>query len=589
MFETIKSDLWRFSSNGQPPALRNLLAGLLSQGFQAILVFRLFNWLHRHRLPGQPLRFVCERLIEITTGISIPACCSIGKGFRIHHFGGIIFHPSVVLGENCTLYHGVTIGDRGGSGRAATVGNNVLIGAGAKLIGEITVGDNCVIGANTVVTRSIPADTVVVGSPARCIARQQQDRTTESRSNSSHIPRVMDFRGTYKGGGGPDKTVLNSAAQHDPDKVNVKVVYLRQPNDQQFSIPEMARQLGVTCTVLVDRGLLDLGCLRQLLGIIRTHQVQVVHSHDDKTLLYAWLLFLLRPGLRLMHTCHSHSVMERDDFSTLRQYLAYRLRRRVLAFLMQRHHKPIITVSHDTRHRLIAAGLSHHEIVVLHNGIDLVQWQRAKGKPVLRDELSMKPDECLVGTVARITPEKDLTTFYQVAAAVARRIPAVRFVVVGDGYGDELLRARQEVEQLGLSGLIHFTGHRSDLHNVYASIDIFLMTSRTEGMPNTLLEAMAMETPSVATGVGGIPELLTPDSGGFLAEVGDVDGLSAAILNLLADPLQRQISGQACRRRVEQQFAFSSRVALMEAYYTSFAYENGPQRLHTGEEQHGTP
>ncbi len=589
MFETIKADLGRFSTDGQPPALRNLLTGLLSQGFQAILVFRLFNWLHRHRMSGQPLRFVCERFIEITTGISIPACCCIGKGFRIHHFGGVIFHPSAVLGENCTLYHGVTIGDRGGSGKAATVGNNVLIGAGAKLIGEITVGDNCVIGANTVVTRSIPADTVVVGSPARCIARHAQDQGAAHRADIRHITRVLDFRGTYKGGGGPDKTVLNSAAQHDPLKVNIKVVYLRQPNDQQFSIPEMARQLGVACTTLVDRGLLDLRCLKQLLWIVRTHHVQVIHSHDDKTLLYAVLLFLLRPRLRLMHTCHSHSVMVRADFGSLRQYLAYRLRRRVLIFLMQRHHKPIITVSHDTRSRLVDAGLARRDIAVLHNGIDLQQWQRAKGEPKLREELGLKAEECLVGTVARITPEKDLATFYQVAATVARRAPAVRFVVVGDGYGDELQRARQDVEQLGLTGLIHFTGHRSDLHHVYASLDIFLMTSRTEGMPNTLLEAMAMAIPSVATRVGGIPELLTPDSGGFLAAAGDVDGLSAAILSLLADPQQRQASGQACRRRVEQQFAFSRRVALMEAYYTSFAQQSGAHHPHTGEDQHGTP
>ncbi|MDD2898194.1 MAG: serine O-acetyltransferase [Desulfuromonadaceae bacterium] len=166
MFGLIKTDLARLSPSGSP-TFRTLIAGLVSQGFQAILVYRVFHWLQCRGFSGQPLRFVCERFIEITTGISIPAACKIGNGFRIHHFGGIIFHPTVELGDNCTLYQGVTIGDRGGNGRAATIGNNVLIGAGAKVIGEITIGDNCVIGANAVVTKNMPAGTTALGAPCR--------------------------------------------------------------------------------------------------------------------------------------------------------------------------------------------------------------------------------------------------------------------------------------------------------------------------------------------------------------------------------------------------------------------------------------
>jgi serine O-acetyltransferase len=166
MFEMIKGDLKRLDSTGKA-SLRSLVAGLLSQGFQAILVYRFFHWLQEKGISGQPLRFVFERFIEISTGISIPARCRIGKGFRIHHFGGIIFHPTVVLGEGCTLYQGVTIGDRGGTGGGAVIGNNVLIGAGAMIIGAIEIGDNCVVGANAVVTRNMPAGTTALGAPCR--------------------------------------------------------------------------------------------------------------------------------------------------------------------------------------------------------------------------------------------------------------------------------------------------------------------------------------------------------------------------------------------------------------------------------------
>jgi serine O-acetyltransferase len=166
MYDNLKADISRLSSSGKA-SLRALTAGLLSQGFQAILVYRFFHWLDCRRIPSQPFRFFVERFIEITTGISIPAMCKIGKGLRIHHFGGIIFHPTVMMGENCTVYHGVTIGDRGGSGRSARIGNNVTIGAGAKIIGEISIGDDCIVGANAVVTKDMQPGTVALGAGCR--------------------------------------------------------------------------------------------------------------------------------------------------------------------------------------------------------------------------------------------------------------------------------------------------------------------------------------------------------------------------------------------------------------------------------------
>lgn len=147
-------------------SLRAAVRGLLSQGFQALLVYRIFRWFHERGIPTQPMRFFCERFVEVTTGISIPAEASIGQGLRIHHFGGIIIHSAAIMGENCTIYHGVTLGDRGGYGGAPRVGHGVLIGAGAKLIGEIEVGDDCVIGANAVVHTSVPANHLAVGVPA---------------------------------------------------------------------------------------------------------------------------------------------------------------------------------------------------------------------------------------------------------------------------------------------------------------------------------------------------------------------------------------------------------------------------------------
>ncbi|TKB65235.1 MAG: serine acetyltransferase [Nitrospira sp.] len=139
---------------------------MLSQGFHAILVYRIFRWCFERGIPTQPFRFLVERMIEVMTGISIPVQARIGKGFRIHHFGGIMIHPDAIVGEGCTLYHGVTLGDRGGWGGAPLIGNEVMIGAGAKVLGAIIIGDRSSIGANAVVVTSIPPDSMAVGVPA---------------------------------------------------------------------------------------------------------------------------------------------------------------------------------------------------------------------------------------------------------------------------------------------------------------------------------------------------------------------------------------------------------------------------------------
>ena len=164
LWRSLQADVARFREEGDET--RTLVRGLLSQGFHAILVYRIFRWCHEHGIPTQPIRFFIERFTEIVTGVSMPVQAQIGKGLRIHHFGGIIIHSETTIGEGCTIYHGVTLGDRGGWGGAPHIGNHVIIGAGAKILGNVTIGDYCWIGANAVVTTSVPPRCLAVGVPA---------------------------------------------------------------------------------------------------------------------------------------------------------------------------------------------------------------------------------------------------------------------------------------------------------------------------------------------------------------------------------------------------------------------------------------
>jgi glycosyltransferase involved in cell wall biosynthesis len=381
----------------------------------------------------------------------------------------------------------------------------------------------------------------------------------------------MDFRGTYKGGGGPDKTILHSAAQHKKNKnVDVLVTYLRDPADDEFQIAEKAHSLGIRYIDLVDRKKFDLKCILQLKNLIAAKNIALIHSHDDKTLLYSVVLKYLVPGLKIMHTCHSHSEYEKSLFSGITDFWKFRVRKKIQIWLMQRHLPPVITISDNTRQRLVRGGLKQKNISVLYNGIDIDQWSLCNTKPVLREELNLTKGDLLIGTVARITYDKDLPTFYEVARRVAARLPNTRFVIVGDGYGSELEQAKNEVADLGLEKIVCFTGHRTYLKNIYSSFDLFLMTSRTEGLPNTVLEAMALEVPVVSTAVGGVPEVVIPGKTGILCPVGDAGSLANTLCALLQQKQQRLKMAKESRKRIENTFNFSNRVHLLEEMYFSY-------------------
>lgn len=154
--------------------LRSQHDGLLSQGFWALLCYRLSHPRMRCRVPVvRQLWFVfnriCGKFNEMATGIMLPESAVIGRRLTIEHFGGIIVHGAAVIGDDCVIRQGVTIGNRHMNEpmHAPRLGNGVQVGAGAKLLGAITIGDGATIGANAVVVKDVPAGAVAVGIPAK--------------------------------------------------------------------------------------------------------------------------------------------------------------------------------------------------------------------------------------------------------------------------------------------------------------------------------------------------------------------------------------------------------------------------------------
>jgi serine O-acetyltransferase len=144
-----------------------------AQGFWAMIVYRFGRWRYRAR-PVFVRKFfsmiyhILFKLVQVTTGIELPCEVEVGKNFVIDHFGGIIVSGYAKFGNNCRIRNGVVVGLRRVEEKAAPIiGNNVDIGAGAKLLGPIRIGDNVLIGANAVVTCDVPDNCVAVGVPAK--------------------------------------------------------------------------------------------------------------------------------------------------------------------------------------------------------------------------------------------------------------------------------------------------------------------------------------------------------------------------------------------------------------------------------------
>jgi serine O-acetyltransferase len=152
----------------------NRSAMLREQSLWAIWVYRYGRRIDR-RAEGLRKRlemrwyWILFRLVETITGISLPKACSIGPGLRIWHFGGIFVHPNTVIGRNCTLRQGVTLGNRGTDDGAPVLGDDVELGAYAQVIGPVRIGDNCRIGALTAVVKDLPAGAVAVGPAPRIV------------------------------------------------------------------------------------------------------------------------------------------------------------------------------------------------------------------------------------------------------------------------------------------------------------------------------------------------------------------------------------------------------------------------------------
>lgn len=366
--------------------------------------------------------------------------------------------------------------------------------------------------------------------------------------------RVLELRSVWGTGGGPEKTILSGAAIKSGSGVETVVCYIRDVRDRVFTIDQRAKALGLDYVELLERHSFDRNIWPQLREIVKARAIDIVHAHDHKTDVLTWALSLRDPIIPLS-TAHGFAGISRQE------RLYYALEKRLLARFPR-----VIAVSNPLRDELIRTGSRPERVTVINNAIDHRRFVRQRERErLVREELGYTPDDVVIGAVGRLEQEKRFDLLLEAFAAVFQQNPRLRLAIVGEGSLRAPLEA--QIQQLGIGKVARLLGLQSDVIKLQHAFDLLVQSSIREGTPNVVLEAMALETPIVATDVGGTRELVTDGTHGLLVAAGSaqtlVDGIGAA----LADPAAARQRAAAARARVEHDLSFERRIQKVEAVY----------------------
>lgn len=383
-----------------------------------------------------------------------------------------------------------------------------------------------------------------------------------AREVAQQAPAVLHVRVVTETGGGPDKTILNSPRFLERDGYRSLCAYLHPPDDPGF--PEIVRRANASGAPVVsvpDRGPWDVSVLRRLLAVCRRERVTIWHGHDYKSNAIGLLLKRLWP-MRLVTTVHGWVRY------THRTPLYYWIDRQCL-----RHYERVLCVSDDLLSASLEARVPEDRCVLVENAVDTEQYRRSMSTLEARTKLGFRTDGLLIGAVGRLSAEKGFDRLISAISDLIQNGYDVELAIAGDG--DDRARLERLIAEQDHPGRFRILGHRSDLEDLYQAFDIFALSSLREGLPNVLLEAMALKVPVVATRIAGVPRLIEDGRNGLLVNPGSDSELAAALRRLLDDEsLQRNLA-EAGRRTIEERHSFAGRMDRVRGIYDDLLYGTG--------------
>ena len=310
------------------------------------------------------------------------------------------------------------------------------------------------------------------------------------------------------------------------------------------------------------QGRLGLGLVRQIARTIDAQAIDILHTH------------VMRPDIlggiaaRLSHR-RPAVFSTKHNMAYVRGQTAWRVRNLVYWPAMRASDR-VVTVTELLRQQAIERlHLRPDRVTTIYNGINADHFYQPEAREALRAELGIGPEAFVMTYTGRLIGGKGIEDLLRATAHLAPQHPEARALVVGEGPLDAPLK--QLAAELNITDQIVFSGFRRDIPAVLAASDVFVLPSFSEGLPLSLLEAMAACKPVVASRVGGIPEVVVDGETGLLIDPGDVPGLAAALASLIDDPAQSQRIGTQGQKHVQDHFTVDRMVAQYQALYEAYS------------------
>jgi glycosyltransferase involved in cell wall biosynthesis len=364
--------------------------------------------------------------------------------------------------------------------------------------------------------------------------------------------RVVEVMATGTNGGAQEH-VFSLVSRMDRDRYDVRVVSL-----SHGSSVRRLEKAGIDVTVIDEPD--DRVAVRALVDQLAHFEPEVIHNHMFRAEVVGTRAALVlgeqgckRPAI--VSTIHSSRIRCVEDRQTLRQ----------LTPLTDR----LIVVSKAIERKIREEGRYGAPVSLIYNGVDLQRYNHQQPCCTFRDEFGIPEGVPVVGVVARLEAEKGHRTLVDAWPVVLESHPDARLLIVGEGSERNSLEA--QAASLGVSERVVFTGRREDVPAVTAALDIAVLPSYREAQGLSVLEAMALSRPVVASNVGGIPEMVEDGVSGLLVPPGDCDSLAGAIVRLLSDHPFADTLAKRGHDLVHERFCIELMTSQIETLYDELA------------------
>lgn len=382
------------------------------------------------------------------------------------------------------------------------------------------------------------------------VIRTASDRPAAgvARRASDSRPRVLQVVLSLNPGG--TERLVVELARRLHEEVPTAVCCL----DEAGAWADELRTFGIAVTALNRPAGFSPSLGRRVAAVAARHGATVLHCHHYSPFVYGALAKLWRPAMSVIYT--EHGRLSDTPPSP---------KRRLANTVFGRLPGAVFAVSRELRDHIVDEGFSPAVADVIYNGIDIGPVSSDAERASVRQELGVRDDTFVIGTIARLDPVKDLGTLIR---AVALLPQDCMLLVIGDG--SQMLPLKQEAIAAAIGDRVRFLGQRDDARRWLAGCDVYANSSISEGVSLTILEAMAAALPVVATAVGGTPEVVDTASG-LLVPSRDSRALAAALADLRSDASRRRSIGRAARQRVQAHFTMDRMVADYRRVYERLA------------------